>query len=237
MNLRSAIDSDRFGVVVGKVSLVSHADVKSLLDTARAEKIDLLIARIATDDLATAHALENVGFRLMDCIIYCRRSLAEPSPPAADFIRLARQSDIDAVEAVAQQTFHNYPSHYYSDQRLPRELTNKIYPDWARRSLTEQPMVADQVLVADVNGEIAGFGTLKILGEVANGALFGVAPAWQGRGVYRALLLAALDAARLAGCTVMEYSTQITNTTAQRTVTQLGFTLDHSMYTFHRWND
>lgn len=235
MRLRSAIDSDRFGVAVGKVQLASHADLAAALDDARAEGLDLLIARTSANDLAAAHALEDAGFRLMDSILYFRRPLADPSPPAADFVRLARLSDVDAVVAVAQMAFHDYPGHYRSDPRLPRELADGIYPDWARRSLTDQPTVADRVLVAEVDGEIAGFGALKFQGEVADGTLFGVAPAWRGRGVYRELLLAALDAARVAGCTVMEYSTQLTNIPAQRTITRLGFTLDHAVFTFHRW--
>ena len=237
ISLHSAIDSERFGIAVGRVQLSSRADLAAAIEDAGAEGLDLLIARTDANSVGVVQDMEDAGFRMMDSILYFRRPLADPSPHAAEFVRLAHLSDVDAVAAAARLAFYDYSNHYKSSPRLPIELTAEIYPDWARRSLTDQPKFADCVLVAEVDGEIAGFGALKFQGEVVDGTLFGVAPAWRGRGVYRELLLAALDAARAKGCRVMEYSTQLTNIPAQRTITRLGFTIDRAVFTFHRWFD
>lgn len=165
MSLRSLIDSSRFGIAVGKVQIKSCTEIQSYLDCSRAEGLDLLIARSAADNFVTVHKLEEAGFRLMDTLLYFRRPLAKPSPQAAGFIRIARESDIDSLVAVAKVSFRDYPNHYRADRRLPRELTDAIYPDWAHQSLLDQPTVADQVLVAEIDGEIAGFGTLKFVGD------------------------------------------------------------------------
>ena len=64
-----------------------------------------------------------------------------------------------------------------------------------------------------------------------------VHPAAQGKGVYTALVRAALLLAKDAGARRMIVSTQINNYAVQRVWTRLGFFHSSSLYTFHKWYD
>ena len=98
--------------------------------------------------------------------------------------------------------------------------------------------VADQVLVAESDGDVIGFCLIKVLDdEVGDGTLYGVHPNYRGRGAYRDLVVAAMKWARGNGCVRMVESTQVTNLVSQKVWARLGFEPFSSYYTFHRWFD
>jgi ribosomal protein S18 acetylase RimI-like enzyme len=112
-----------------------------------------------------------------------------------------------------------------------------VYTSWARASVLSRA-VADEVLVAEVAGEVAGFLTLKFATpEVGEGPLYGVAADHQGQGLGRALMAHGLRWLQARGAAWMQMSTQVTNTRSQRIWLRLGFEPSHSSYTFHRWFD
>ena len=138
---------------------------------------------------------------------------------------------------MAGRAFDGYLGHYNTDPRLDREKVAQIYPSWAARATADRA-VADQVLVAESGGRIAGFGALKAMGDgVVDAMLYAVDPAHRGRGLYRDLLAGSLAWSRGAGFARIEYSTQLANTAAQAAVLKLGFLPHRSSYTFHRWFD
>ncbi|WP_415842044.1 GNAT family N-acetyltransferase [Paracidovorax anthurii] len=62
-----------------------------------------------------------------------------------------------------------------------------------------------------------------------------MAPAFQGRGVFKRLLRASFDWALVNDCTAMEYSTQLNNIAALRGFAREGFIMQRAVHTFHRW--
>lgn len=89
------------------------------------------------------------------------------------------------------------------------------------------------LLVAVVDGALVGTVTLAFGGsgfaetaapDEAVIRMLVTSPATRGQGVGNALVLACLDAAREAGCTVVRLSTQATMTAAHRVYERLGFT-------------
>lgn len=236
-SLYSALDSARFGFRVGKAYPLVLAGLPAALEQSREENLKLLLARCAIEDLATVHALEAAGFRLMDTLVHLARPLGEADEAETPGVRVAAAADVAAVAAIARRAFADYVGHYHADQRLPRQTVAEIYPDWASRAISVAG-VADRVLVAELDGEVAGFAVLKRLDDArCDGVLYGVDPAKRRRGVYRALLSASLAWGRAAGFATMEYSTQLSNLTALRTVGRLGFLPERSFHTFHRWFD
>ena len=89
----SEIDSERFGVRIARARVVAH-NLSEVLDFCRAERIDMLIARCATNDLPAAQRMETNGFLLMDTLLYYGFDLTKkvvpedtgeflvPNPPA-----------------------------------------------------------------------------------------------------------------------------------------------------------
>lgn len=233
---------ERFGVRVALLDTATAEALGEALDRCAAEGVRLLIARCATEDMSTVHALEAAGCRLMDTLLYFRRGLADetlPSPVLDDrvVIRPARLDDAPRVKEIAAEVFSGYGGHFHADPRLDRAACDAVYTSWARNSVLSRD-VADEVLVAEMGGIVAGFLTLKfVTSQIGEGPLYGVAKEFQGQGLGRALMDHGLRWFKARGAVWMQMSTQVTNTRSQRVWIGLGFEPSHSCYTFHRWFD
>lgn len=235
----SPLDRARFGVVTGKADDVTAGDVPAVLDSCRDLGVELAIVRCATAELAAVHLLEDAGFRLMDTLLLFARDLRAPALPEPDQaasvrVRSGSADDADAVARVAALAFHGYAGHYHADPRLDPAACDALYEDWARRSLTV-PGTADAVLVAEMDGTVAGFSTISVTGTDARGDLDAVNPDHQRRGAYRELSIARMRWSLERGCERTLVSTQVTNRAAQAGMAGLGFRPLSSSYTMHRW--
>lgn len=234
----SHLDSERFGIRAARARIVP-GNLSRVLDHCAGEKIDLLIARCGTSDMVAAQNMEKQGFLLMDTLVYYGFDLSRrqvPEDTSGLQVRRFRPEDQEQVRAVAAAAFQGYMGHYHSDRRLDRRKCDEAYTSWAERSCTKA--VADEVLVAADGENLAGFGTLRLNSpQEAEGLLFAVAPAWQGRGVCPALMIHSLEWCRSQGAQRMLISTQITNVSMQKVWCRVGFEFSHSYYTFHKWFD
>jgi ribosomal protein S18 acetylase RimI-like enzyme len=234
----SPIDEARFGVRIARTAIISEKDLPEMLAYCRAEGVELLITRCDAADLATAQALEQAGFQLMDTLVYFRRNLADlPVQPILPgiAIRLIRMGEAEQVQAIASETFQGYGGHYHADPRLDRAQCDAVYPSWAYRSCVE-PAVAKRVLVAESEAGLAGFAAIRLNtsdeGEVT---LYGVLPAAQRRGIGPALLLNAMHWLAEQGASRFVISTQVTNYASQTVWVRLGLGPYQAFYTFHKW--
>lgn len=233
--------AERFGVRVALLDRVKLSTLDEVVAHCAAEDVRLLIARCAADDLPVVHALEGAGAHLMDTLVYFRCKLGPDAPPLPELdpgvIRPARPEDADRVEAIAAVAFTGYDGHFHADPRLDRAACDAVYTSWARASVLSRE-VADEVLVAEVDGTVAGFITLKFATpETGEGPLYGVAPEYQGQGLGAALMAHGLRWFLARRATRMQMSTQVTNARSQRVWVRLGFAPSHAYYTFHRWFD
>lgn len=233
----SPIDEERFGIVTARDPHVTAETLRAALEYCRAHRVELFIARCATDDLAAAQSLEGAGARIMDTLVYYTRSLGAPLPESTSAvpIRTARPEDAADVQRVAREAFLGYRGHYHADPRLERERCDETYASWAHRSCVE-PDVATRVLVAQHEGRIAGFLTMLERGpDEQEIVLNGVEPRAQRHGIYRSLVLSAIRAAHSDGAKQLGVSTQLTNVAVQKAWVRLGFEPARSYYTFHLW--
>lgn len=234
----SSIDEERFGIRTARASCVTVDKVEAVLDFCHIEHVQLLIARCPVADLPTAQALEAEGAQLMDTLVYYTRHLTKtpvPSDTNDVVIRLAHPSDENQVREVARESFKGYFGHYHADPRLDRVKCDEAYMSWATRSCLSKN-VADEVLIADIDGQVAGFATLRLNNaDEAEGVLFGVAPFAQGRGIYKSFMIGGMNWCLSQSALHMTVSTQITNLAVQRVWTRLGFEMSRAYYTFHKW--
>ncbi|NWG16909.1 MAG: GNAT family N-acetyltransferase [Chloroflexi bacterium] len=232
----SAIDEERWGVRTARAWGITADHLPDVLAFCRREKVVFLVARCAVSDLRAAQMMEAQGFRLMDTLLYYSRDLTQPLPPVPDSVRPACDGEADAVRMLAGRAFRAYNGHYHADERLDRAACDAVYESWAYRSCLSR-QVADEVLVAAPDGQIAGFITLRLNGAQGEGPLYAVDPAAQGQGIGRALMTGALHWLKQRGARDMLMSTQVTNVPSQKVWTRLGFEPSHAEYTFHKWFD
>lgn len=234
----SSIDTQRFGFPVAKGVAESVQDVKQLIADAKVASAMVLFVRVPTFAIEAVHVLNAHSALLVDTLLNFSLDLTNFNEhPLEDVqsVRNATPRDAQKVESAARLAFAAYAGHYAQDPRLPRDRVSEIYPAWANRSCTEDG-VADKVLVVERNNEILGFAVLRDLGEAGvDGALFGVVPEARRDGCFKALLTASLVWAKSIGKKRFTYSTQVTNVAAQCAISNFGFKLWKSDYTFHLW--
>jgi ribosomal protein S18 acetylase RimI-like enzyme len=233
----SEVDSQRFGVRIARACLTAGG-LPRVLEFCAAEKIDLLIARCSTRDLGTVQEMEAAGFQIMDTLVYYQLDVANgpiPSYNSCARIRSFTAEDTAQIEKIAAAAFAGYSGHYHADTRLDRSKCDEGYVSWAVRSCTSK-QVADEVLVAELDGRVIGFATLRwnctTEGEIL---LFGIAPEAQRRGIGRSLLQTAAERSCRRAVRKLIISTQLTNISAQTMWCRAGFEPCHSYYTFHKW--
>jgi GNAT superfamily N-acetyltransferase len=238
----SGIDEERFGIRTAKAILKEPEELMDVFSFCLENKVNLLIARCLTSCLGLAQDMESLGFSLMDTLIYysCNLIKNPPSPPehfSEITIRPFKKGEENIVKAISAKAFEGYLGHYQADRRLDRQKSNEVYIDWAYQSCLSKNL-ADIVFVADYNGTIAGFATMRINSPIEiEGVLFGVDPSFQGKGVYQNLIINGMKWGIEEGHEKMNYSTQINNVAVQRVLSRFGFEPIYSYYTFHKWFD
>lgn len=236
----SAIDEERFGIRTARALNVTVEGLSKVLDFCQTHNVVFLIARCLTSNTQAAQAMERYGFLLMDTLSYYERDLVElpiPTNTGRIVVRPLRPGEDDEVKRIAGESFRQYVGHYHADSRLDRTKCDEAYISWAERSCGSSP-IADEVLVAELDGSIEGFLTLRLpRPQEGEGVLFAVAPAVQGQGIGQALMIHAMQWFRSMNAIRMVISTQITNIAAQKSWTRIGFEMSHAYYTFHKWFD
>jgi GNAT superfamily N-acetyltransferase len=234
----SEIDRLRFGHAVAKASLGAEHEVERLMAQAKADRIDLLIVRVPTDQIATVQALQSCGAFLTDTLVHFQKRNIDAYDdflPAGYSTRLAIPQDASHVEALAQEAFRHYPGHYHSDSRLDPATCDLVYSSWARDSCSNLAMATGVILI-ERGDHLAAFATVKLTDSSSfEGVLFGVAPRHEGKGLYLALLRLAERWGIRNELRRMSVSTQITNVTVQKAWCRLGFEPRRSIFTMHKW--
>lgn len=240
----SEIDQIRFGIVTAKCIIRDQHDLLNLTQWCNEYKIELVIARVKTDNISIVKTLEDQNFRLMDTLIYYKRDLMNynlnvPTPPQG--YRLERDTRPNAIEMeeTAALAFKGYIGHYHADYRLPKSKSDAVYSSWALNSAVD-PEVANQIVSVyreyDTGAsQLAAFATLNYKQTECEGVLFGVHPAHRQKGLHQLLIRTALACAAERGCTSLISSTQINNIQVQRNWAREGLLPSESYYTLHQW--
>lgn len=233
-------ETARFGVRCARV-IDPSVPTDVINAEARKHAITFLSARVSTHDTRIVHALEDDGYRLMDTLVYYERAAAasgnEPAVNSDIHVRSASLRDAEDVGSVAGAAFAGYFGHFHADERLSDADCDAVYVDWAKNCVVSQSSSLP-VLVACAGDSVVGFlAATRVSDTCADIALNAVSPKMQGRGVYHALLVAALDQIADAGIANATISTQVNNTAVQSVWCKLGFRMQRSLYTLHKWMD
>jgi GNAT superfamily N-acetyltransferase len=182
-------------------------------------------AKVACDDVCTAGALQDAGFRVVDVNVSlsCPTRTGHASPGHVDE---ARAPDRDAVLDIAER--HFTVSRFHRDPRIPPAAAGAIKRDWAAAYLDGQR--GERLLVARRDGRPVGFlGVLAPEAGVRVIDIVAVDTPERGAGAGRSLVEALLGS--FAGR--VDVGTQIANTGALRFYERLGFLVTDTRYVLH----
>jgi ribosomal protein S18 acetylase RimI-like enzyme len=223
-------------------ALADHT-VRRAIDWAAQQNIRFVLCKVYADDPMAIQALQRNGFRLVETVLNyvydCHEEHSDLSALNNVTIRPAEASDLPRLVEIARAAFKTHVGRFHADPNLSIEEAGRIYEEWIRSSCRGY---ADAVFVAECDRKIAGFSVWRdpLEREVAVGirsahySIGGVDPAFQKRGLFRALTLAGMRRYRREA-DLIEGPTNLRNLPVQRAYDRLGWTLRDRQHTFHRW--
>lgn len=248
---RELWDCAQLQLEAGKLENLQSASLTALVgaielacDRAKALGLVHLAARLNTSARLEQTALQQSRFVLVDTVVHLELMLGEARFPASQpegvTVRWADARDIDALGALSADAFSDPAAsfnRYLNDGRFPLAAVRRVYETWARTSI--EGAAGDAVLVAMQGQRLVGFLTLRFADAegLARVPLNAVVHDVRGRGVYRALVLAAANAMHARGAQRLAVTTQLQQLAVQRTWLSLGARQTGSAYSFHRWLD
>jgi dTDP-4-amino-4,6-dideoxy-D-galactose acyltransferase len=226
-------DSEFFGVRIARYlpEELTSESLAALMDWQQAQKVDCLYFLADPNQAESLRLAESNNFHLTDLRITLESGgdIAQAMPTS---VRPFREGDRAALRAIARVSHRD--SRFYFDGHFPQERCDALYETWIDKSLDGY---ADATLVAEVEGNPAGYITChRDAGEGKIG-LVGVHADYQGRSLGQALVKASLAWFAGDGLKKVTVVTQGRNTRAQRLYQHCGFLTRSVQLWYHWWNE
>lgn len=179
-----------------------------------------------SSDLDTLNGALTAGFRLIETTVTLERKGA-PSNTVRGDVRFAAQADEDAVASIAGRAFSL--SRFHQDAEIGTAIADRIKAEWVRNFFRAQR--GTHLVVAEADGEPAGFLLLILARNVLLIDLIGVARRARGRGLAQAML--GFATRNIESWDTLRVGTQITNLASISLYQKLGMNIVASSYTLH----
>ena len=199
--------------------------------------VRFLSVRLPEGAIAALHAVEAVGFRIIESFLtFGRKTDGEiPFNGGSDFhVRLAHPDEMETVAAIAYRAFQSFRLRV--DPQIPESRARDSRREWVRNGFKGR---AEAIYVAESENHIVGFALLRSkagtekIGEIE---LIAVDPAFHGRGIGKALVAEAIR--HYQGRTAeIQVGTQAKNLRAIGLYTRMGFSVMRSELSFHRHSE
>jgi hypothetical protein len=233
-------DTGVFGFPVGRLVLSETPPVgrelaeaaKSLLAWARQSSPAIISASVPASRLAWGDALGALDFACIDFSLQMTLASMKkrPRPTVTAQVRPATAADHGGIEAMAGTAFDF--GRYHRDRRFPRELANKRFAVWVRKSL-QQPGPGMKFLVLGPVGRPNAFMFLEVKQDKAQLWLGGVARE-ASNGLLGPMLFAGmLDALEAEGVRSVAAKISAANTGVMNIYSYLGFLASMPEFTYH----
>jgi len=223
-------DSEFWGCRIALVTSFSEESLPILDEWADSHEIDCLYLRLDPARTREVHLAEASGFRLMDMRLDLGRGLDRHSAANRGEIRSASIDDIPDLAQIARDAHTD--SRFFADPHFPDAACRDFYAKWITNSVNGY---ADAVLVANVEGRVAGYVTGHFEKEIGRIGLIAVTKDHQGAGVGSSLSRAMLNVFSNAGLSSARVATQGSNQVALRFYGRQSFQVECVRLTFHRW--
>lgn len=196
------------------------------------KKGDLLYVRLPSDDTTLSKQASDAGFYFVEQSIepFIDFNKWDRSRYEDLFIPLtqADDSNIEEVFEIANDSFQNL--RFHRDLSIAPELASKRYRKWLENSYQR----GDFVSLSMQNGEIAGFVLWRFLKDRAAGiALNCIRPAYQGKGLGKALFASCAELCRSMGAETLVSGISAANLPSLNGYVRAGFLFRNPTAVFH----
>ncbi len=223
---------DVYKLDIGESGSISASTIEALINRALGQNRSFIYLKVDPRQTPLIKALEDNAFRLVDTNLALRRPVdIRVHRPAGILIRPAVATDREQVEAIARENLTC--SRFHLDSGISNDLAGRIKGAWAGNYFSGHR--GDQMLVAEVDGKVAGFLLLILKDRNIIIDLIAVDVTMRGMSIGRELICSAQET--IPGYDTMITGTQLANKTALAFYQKLGFHLVDSQYVFHCHRD
>ena len=227
---------------------------------ARVQKIRLLDARVSNEDLFVMRAFESEGFHTVDLLVTLGAARGkfdrilehkpfERSEDQVNFgngliVRPMRQEDEATLAHISHISYGDttmIQDRFFLEPMIPQDRAQEVFREWFLNIAKGHHDGKGMVLTAELDGKVAGYIALEPMAAFGNeqwwkDSLNAVAPEARGRGIYRALVLAAIDYARMRDAAGLITKTQSSTYRVINSWLHLGGDILESAATLHWTN-
>ncbi|MGE0527836.1 MAG: GNAT family N-acetyltransferase [Bdellovibrionales bacterium] len=202
-----------------------------LVERLREAGLEYVTIRRPQSEWMRLHALESVGFRVVDGILTFVRNVTEDRVTQNAKLRLASSAEAEAVARLAADCFRF--SRFHSDPLLSPEIAARVHSEWARNSCLGA--AADAAWISESEEAVIGFcACTKGADRLGTITLIGVDPRHSGKGIGGMLMRQACGWLAQQGVDSVQIQTQSHNLAAMGLYFRTGFRLHSSSFTL-RW--
>ena len=211
--------------------------LKACIVDADAHGVHFLSTRLPEGALAALHAVEAVGFRIIESFLtFSRKTVGEiPFERGSNFhIRLAQPDEMEMVASIAYRAFESFRLRV--DPQIPETRARHSRREWVRNGFKGR---AEAIYVAEMEDFPVGFVLLRSktdAGKTGEIELIAVEPRFHGRGIGKALVAEAIRHYQ-GETSEIHVGTQAKNLQAIQLYTRMGFSIVRSEFSFHRHPD
>lgn len=201
------------------------------------DEIDLAIVRIDASSAQLSKVFQ-LGFPVIqaDTLVYYHTDFSTYTPKPlrnSDLtFSVMTPDDVGLANELVSVIFTQYTNHYNANVYLDKRDILAGYQEWVAGYIDTAH--SDKICYkVQKKGEVVGFATVAIEGEVGEGVLYGVLPEFSGMGIYSDIIRFTQSEVLSLGCTRMKVSTQVQNYAVQKVWSREGFVLQESFATLH----
>ena len=228
-------DTTFFGFCVARVQDTLTQESVQQIDTwCQQSGVRCLYFLSRADDANTSRLAHDNDFRPVDIrLTFEHKNLdKKASETHAAVVRPAHSDDVPTLQSIVRDSYHD--TRFYFDTNFPRQLCDSLYETWIQASCEGY---ADVVLVAELDGAIAGYISCHLNEASRSGdiGLVGVSSQARGRGIGQTLVFSALEWFCAQGMQKALVVTQGRNIAAQRLYQRCGFLTQSVQLWHHKW--
>lgn len=184
------------------------------------------------EDEETKAVAERGGFFYTDSRVTLRKEVHEPPEVSAIPVRVARDEDLEALEAIARSSHGT--TRFYHDPHFPDDRCGDLYAQWIRSTYDSDAVV----LVIEDTGRAVAYVTCEVReGNTGYIGLIAVDASMRERGLGAALAVAAHNWMVDSDVKHAAVVTQERNVAAMHLIQNAGYVVDSTHLWFHKWYD
>ena len=227
-----------------------HRVLDECLQDCKHRGIQMIDARVSTRDLFIARVFEKSGFHTVDTLVtlggnrHTLENMKFPNVAEGVTIRSFRAEDEEALAQISYDAFGDFEAiqdRFFVEPLIAHDRSQNLFREWFRNLARHTMGGKGKIVVAEINGDPVGYVAIEPLAPF-NGhvwwkdSLNAISEKSRGKGIYRALVGAAVKEALNAGAAGLFTKTQISTNRVINTWLHAGANLLESSTTLH-WTD